>query len=78
MKDIDTKLYEEFMRVRESHQDVCMLVRTEGTRFREFLLIAGGEDNVLIQIKGNMSYSDAKKFSEKAKKEHGVNMFEKE
>jgi hypothetical protein len=78
MKDIDTDLYEEFMRIRESDQDVRMLVRTEGNRFREFLLVAGGEDNVLIQIKGNMTYSEAKKFSEKAKKEHGMSMLEKE
>ena len=44
--------YEEFMRVKESDQDLRMLVRTEGKRFKEFLLIAGGEDNAVIQIKG--------------------------
>lgn len=77
MKDIDTDLYEEFMRIRDSDQDVRMMVRTEGNRFKEFLLVAGGEDNVLIQIKGNMTYAEARKFSEKAKKEHGMNMFEK-
>jgi hypothetical protein len=77
MKDIDTDLYEEFMRIRHSDHDVRMMVRTEGNRFKEFLLVAGGEDNVLIQIKGNMTYAEARKFSEKAKKEHGMNMFEK-
>jgi hypothetical protein len=74
MKDIDTRQYEEFMRIKESDQEVRMLVRTEGNRFREFLLVAGGEDNVLIQVKGNMTYSEARKFSEKAKKEHGMDM----
>jgi hypothetical protein len=78
INDIDLKQYEEFMRVKKSDQEVRMLVRTEGARFREFLLVAGGEDNVLIQIKGNMTYSEAKKISEKAKKEHGMNMLEKE
>jgi hypothetical protein len=77
MKDIDTDSYEEFMRIRESDQDVRMMVRTEGSRFKEFLLVAGGEDNVVIQIKGNMTYAEAKKFSAKAKKEHGMNMLEK-
>jgi len=66
--------YEEFMRVKESGQEMRMLVRTEGRNFKEFLLIAGGEDNVLIQIKGNMTFGEAKKFSEDAKKNHGLNI----
>jgi hypothetical protein len=77
MKDIDADKYEEFMRIRESDQDVRMMVRTEGNRFKEFLLVAGGEDNVVIQIRGNMTFAEARKFSEKAKKEHGMNMLEK-
>jgi hypothetical protein len=35
------------------------------------LLIAGGENNALIQVKGNMTYEDAKKFSREAEKNHG-------
>ena len=42
MKDIDLNKYEEFMRVKESDQDLRMLVRADGNRFKEFLLIAGG------------------------------------
>jgi hypothetical protein len=71
IKDIDLNMYEEFMRVKEKNQDVRMLVRTEGKNFKEFLLISGGEDNALIQIKGNMSFEDAEKFSKDAKKNHG-------
>lgn len=71
IKDIDLKNYDEFMRVKKSDQDLRMLVRSEGNRFKEFLLIAGGEDNALIQIKGNMTYEDAKKFSREAEKNHG-------
>jgi hypothetical protein len=74
IKDLDLDKYEEFMRVKESGQDVRMLVRTEGDRFKEFLLIAGGEDNALIQIKGNMTLKEARKFSEDAKKNHGAEM----
>jgi hypothetical protein len=74
MKDIDLKDYEEFMRVKDSDSDLRMLVRTEGNRFKEFLLVAGGEDNALIQIKGDMTLKEAKKFSEDAKKKHGVNI----
>jgi hypothetical protein len=74
IKDIDLDKYDEFMRIKESDQDLRMLVRTEGRRFREFLLIAGGEDNAVIQIKGDMTFKEAKKFSEDSKKNHGLNI----
>jgi hypothetical protein len=76
IKDVNLSDYEEFMKVRESHQDLRMLVRIEGKVFREFLLIAGGEDNAIIQIKGNMTFNDAKKFSEHSKKEHGTDIYD--
>jgi len=74
IKDIDLGKYEEFMRVKESDQDLRMLVRSEGRTFTEFLLIAGGEDNALIQIKGSMTFKEARKFSDDAKKNHGLNI----
>jgi hypothetical protein len=77
MKDIDLNKYEEFMRVKESDQDVRMLVRAEGKNFKEFLLISGGNDNAVIQIKGNLSFDEAEKFSGDAKKNHGENIFSK-
>jgi hypothetical protein len=76
INDIDLKNYDEFMRVKKSDQDLRMLVRSEGNKFKEFLLIAGGEDNALIQVKGNMTYDDAKKFSDDAKKKNGSAMVE--
>jgi len=77
IKDIDLKNYDEFMRVKKSDQDLRMLVRSEGNKFKEFLLIAGGESNALIQVKGNMTYEEAKKFSKDAEKNHGLNFTEK-
>jgi hypothetical protein len=74
INSINTDNYEEFMRVKESDQDLRMLVRTEGRKIKEFLLIGGGEDNLFIQIKGEMTYNEAKRFSQKAKKNHGVNI----
>ena len=74
VKDIDLKNYEEFMRLKQSDQELRMLVRSEGTKFKEFLLIAGGEDNMLIQIKGNMTFAEAKRFSEDVRKNHGLNI----
>lgn len=74
IKDLDLKQYEEFMQVKSSDQDVRMLVRTEGENFREFLLISGGKDNALIQIKGNMTMKDAKEFADDARKDHGMKL----
>lgn len=74
IKDIDLSRYEEFMRIKESDQDLRMLVRSEGRAFTEFLLIAGGDDNALIQVKGNMTFKEARKFSDDAKKNHGLNI----
>lgn len=74
IKDIDLDKYEEFMRVKESDQDLRMLVRTEGKTFREFLFIAGGDDNAIIQIKGNLTFDDAKKLSDNARKNNGIDI----
>jgi hypothetical protein len=74
IKNLDLNDYEEFMRVKESDQDLRMLVRSEGNTFREFLLIAGGEDNALIQIKGSMTFKEAKKLSADVKKNHCMNI----
>jgi hypothetical protein len=74
IKGIKVGDYEEFMSVKKTNQDLKMYVRAEGNRFREFLLIAGGENNALIQIKGEMTFKEAKKFSEDAKKNHGLNI----
>jgi hypothetical protein len=74
MKDIDLDKYEEFMRVKESDQDLRMLVRADGKRFKEFLLIAGGSNNAVIQIKGDLSFDDAKKLSADARKNNGADI----
>ena len=74
INDIDLNTYEEFMRIKDSDQDLRMLVRTEGKKFKEFLLIAGGEDNAVIQIKLNMTFVDAKKLSEDARKINGIDI----
>jgi hypothetical protein len=73
-REIRSEDYEEFMRVKEKDQDLVMLVRAEGTNFREFLLVAGGEDNVIIQIKVKLTMKDAKKFSADFRNDHDRNV----
>ena len=75
IKDIDLKTYEEFMRVKEKNQDMRILVKADGKRFSELLLIAGGDNNAVIQIKGDISLEDAKKLSENAGKSKGMDIF---
>ncbi len=76
-RELDRKNYEEFMRVKDSDHDLVMLVRSEGRSFREFLVVAGddnGEENVLIQVKGNMTYKEAKEFADKMKRDRGADI----
>ena len=75
IKDIDLNLYEEFMKVKSSESNVRMLVRAEDGRFKEFLLIVGGKDNnALIQIQGDMTLAEARRFAEDARKDKGENI----
>jgi hypothetical protein len=74
LRGINRNQYEEFMRVRKSDQDLIMLVKTDGNRFKEFLLIAGGKDNVLIQIKGSMTMGEARKLSAEFKHDHDIDI----
>ena len=74
IRDINRSQYEEFMRVKETDQDLILLVRTEGSRIKELLLVGGGEDNLLIQVKGNLTRKDAKEFSSDMSKDHSHNL----
>jgi len=73
-RELNRNNYEEFMRMKKYDQDLVMLVRADGRSIREFLIVGGGEDNFLMQVKGNMTYDEARKFSDKMKKDHGVDI----
>jgi len=52
---LDKKVYKEMMTVKESDKDVLILVKEDGGRISEFLLIVSGKDeSVLIQAKGDI------------------------
>ncbi len=55
--------YEEMVTINSKGSDVKIMVKADGKMFKEFLLIAGGDDNALIQIKGNLSMKDVKEMS---------------
>lgn len=66
-KEVDLKGYDEFLRIKESDHDLKVMVRSQGKRITEMLLIAGGDDKAIIQVKGNMSVSDAKRLCDNAR-----------
>jgi len=55
--------YEELMSVKEKDQVFKMLIRRKGNIISEFLMIGGGNDNVLICITGNIDLKSISKLS---------------
>jgi len=72
MRDINKRDYEEFMSVKKTDQDLRIYVRSDGDIIKELLLIAGGDDNFIIQLKGKISINEAEDFCNEAKKDHGT------
>ncbi len=56
---VDTKSYQELMKVKESDHDAVFYVKYAGKDIEELLLIAGGKDeNAVISIKGKISLKE--------------------
>jgi len=64
MDELDKGGYEEMVRVNSSDSDVKVMVKAEGDIYTEFLVVAGGEDNAIIQIKGKLTEEIIKEMSE--------------
>lgn len=47
--------YEELMIVKDGSDNVRMLAQTDGNMVKEFLIIVGGGDNVLVSIRGDIT-----------------------
>lgn len=74
MKDINTSEYEEFMRINRTDQNMVIMVKTAGRRIKEFLLVGGGNENVLIQIKGDISFEEAEELASDMEANRGDNL----
>lgn len=56
---LDKSVYKEMMTVKQSDQDVVILVKESNGRIAELLIIVGGQDeNALIRLKGDMVLSE--------------------
>jgi len=64
MDELDKGGYEEMVRVNSSDSDVKIMVKAEGNIFTEFLLVTGGSDNAIIQIKGRLTEKIIREISE--------------
>lgn len=75
-KSLPLSQYEELMSVKEKNQVFKMLIRKKGNIITEFLMIGGGNDNVLICITGNIDLKSISKLS-KAMDIEGMENIEK-
>lgn len=64
--------YEEMVTINSGGDDVKIMIKAEGKVFKEFLLIAGGDENAIIQIKGNFTYDEVKEMSKSVENEKGI------
>jgi len=62
-KSVDRGGYEELMMVKNAENDVRVMVKTSGRMIRELLVISGGKDNALVQVKGNFERKDIRKLA---------------
>jgi len=55
---LDKSVYKEMISVKNTDEDVVILIRESKGRIAELLVIAGGDDKALIQVKGDMLLSE--------------------
>ena len=63
-KDLNVDDFEEVMTVNDGGEVVRMWMKVNMDTISEFLLIVGGDDNVLIYITGNFSMKDMEEITE--------------
>jgi len=63
-KDLNVDDFEEVMTVNDGGEVVRMWMKVNMDTISEFLLIVGGDDNVLIYITGNFSMKDMEEIAE--------------
>ncbi len=72
MDELDKGGYEEMVRVNSSDSDMKIMVKAEGDIFTEFLVVAGGDDNAIIQIKGKLTEKIIKEMSESINDDNNI------
>jgi hypothetical protein len=56
--------YEELMKVKKPDENLLFLVRTERDVIKELLMVASGDSETVIQVKGSFTRDDVDRFTE--------------
>ncbi len=57
--------YEELMKVKKPDENMLILVRTDRDVIKEFLMVASGDSETVIQVRGNFTRDDVEHFTQK-------------
>ncbi len=56
--------YEELMKVKNPDENLLFLVRTDRDMIKELLMVASGDSETVIQVKGNFTRDDVEQFTQ--------------
>jgi hypothetical protein len=63
LPQVNRKDYEELMTVKRNGEKAILFCKKDNKRITEVLFVSGGEKNVMVEISGSMSLSQAKKIT---------------
>ncbi|MEN8158254.1 MAG: DUF4252 domain-containing protein [Bacteroidota bacterium] len=72
--ELDVENYAEVMTINDGSETVRMWMKADKTEVTEFLLIVGGDDNVLIYITGNFNMKDLEELAESFDEEIDIDL----
>ncbi len=73
-EDLDVSNFEEVMTVNDGGEMVRIWMKVEKNEMSEFLLIVGGDDNVLVYITGNFNMNDMEELAESVDGDFDLNL----
>jgi len=73
-KDLDVSNLQEVMTVNDGGEMVRIWMKVEKNEMSEFLLIVGGDDNVLVYITGNFNMNDLEELAESVDGDFDLNL----
>jgi hypothetical protein len=63
MGRLERMRYEELMIIKSNGTKAKLMAKAEGGGYSEVILIVGGDENLMVQVKGHFTKKDAKAFS---------------
>jgi len=66
LKELNLAEYQEVMTVQDGSENVKMLMKTDGTKIFEFIILTSGDESAMVYISGNFTMDDLEKVSHSA------------